>query len=286
MTKSILEEYQVYLKEVGEKNSRPSPIPPVFQERLIRFSGPDALDFLQRLTTQDIKNLALGECAGCALLTGNGLLISFFQISQTEDGYVIGVESSQFDSTFQSLEKFHFTEDLTIAEIRKDDGSGDASRIARSYSEGFLNALRADLGLPKMGIDITVKNLILEAPLRNFVSREKGCYPGQEVVERVFTYGNVAKKLVSLTCLNAEALNIPPKSKISFEGKEIGEVTSSVMIPWKKSFKVFAILRKPYYKTGQKVEIEGSKEIFEVEVLPHSFLIEEERDQLQSPASV
>lgn len=37
---------------------------------------------------------------------------------------------------------------------------------------------------------------ILEAGLDRYINRDKGCYPGQEVVEKIYTYGKPAKKLV------------------------------------------------------------------------------------------
>lgn len=52
--------------------------------------------------------------------------------------------------------------------------------------------------IPTDGVSITEKNIILEASLLEYIHRNKGCYPGQEVIERIFTYGNVAKKLVRL----------------------------------------------------------------------------------------
>lgn len=64
---------------------------------------------------------------------------------------------------------------------------------ARELSSSECAAYFALHGLPEAGVDLTAENILIEAPLDNFVHRTKGCYPGQEVIERIYTYGNVSK---------------------------------------------------------------------------------------------
>ena len=61
------------------------------------------------------------------------------------------------------------------------------------------------------------------------VSFQKGCYLGQEIVERVRSRGNVNRKLVQLSSDSAEP--VKPGEKLTLEGKEVGEITSSAISP-------------------------------------------------------
>jgi folate-binding protein YgfZ len=86
-------------------------------------------------------------------------------------------------------------------------------------------------GMPRVGREVTDKDLILEANLELAISRNKGCYPGQEVVERIFTYGQVNRKLLPV------AISVSSGSQLKGElpaapfalvrdGKSAGKVVS------------------------------------------------------------
>ena len=60
------------------------------------------------------------------------------------------------------------------------------------------------------------------------VSFTKGCYVGQEIVERIRTQGHVNKKLVRLEIDGSEPA--VPGARLMVDGKE-AEVTSSVYSP-------------------------------------------------------
>lgn len=54
---------------------------------------------------------------------------------------------------------------------------------------------RIQNGIPQVGIEVGDKEIILETGFDEAIARNKGCYPGQEVVERIFTYGSVNRRL-------------------------------------------------------------------------------------------
>ena len=64
--------------------------------------------------------------------------------------------------------------------------------------EQAQNILRIEAGIPRYGIDFSEDNLLLEVALDDAVSFTKGCYLGQEVVERIRSRGHVNKKLCGL----------------------------------------------------------------------------------------
>ncbi|HEX4924504.1 MAG TPA: hypothetical protein VFV50_10475 [Bdellovibrionales bacterium] len=90
-------------------------------------------------------------------------------------------------------------------------------------SEPEYYALRAEHLFPRDQVDVGENNIILEAGLLDYVHRNKGCYPGQEVIERIFTYGNVAKRLV---LLEGQARELEKGSELYFNEKKVGNVTS------------------------------------------------------------
>jgi glycine cleavage system T protein len=95
--------------------------------------------------------------------------------------------------------------------------------------EEAQNILRIEAGIPRYGIDFTEDNLLLEVGLDDAVSFSKGCYLGQEVVERIRSRGHVNKKLVGFFLEGQE----PARSgdEVIFADKPIGIITSSVHSP-------------------------------------------------------
>ncbi len=91
-------------------------------------------------------------------------------------------------------------------------------------------ALRMEAGLPKAGPDLNEEIVPPEANLEEKAfSLTKGCYPGQEVVARMDTYGNVRRHLVGLV---VEGSTIPPRGAKLFSGnREVGWISSATHSP-------------------------------------------------------
>ena len=62
-----------------------------------------------------------------------------------------------------------------------------------------LKILRLKANIPEFGIDIGPANILLEGNTAHTFARQKGCYPGQEVIERLLSYaeGNTPKIIAS-----------------------------------------------------------------------------------------
>jgi glycine cleavage system T protein len=90
------------------------------------------------------------------------------------------------------------------------------------------NILRVEAGIPLYCVDFTEDNLLLEVGLDHAVSFTKGCYLGQEVVERIRSRGHVNKKLVGLIL---EGRDPASRGDVVFAGKPVGTITSSVHSP-------------------------------------------------------
>ena len=58
---------------------------------------------------------------------------------------------------------------------------------------------RIEAGIPRFGVDMDETNLPLECGIENrAVSYNKGCYIGQEVINRVHSFGHVTRELRGL----------------------------------------------------------------------------------------
>ncbi len=83
--------------------------------RLLRVEGPDAGEFLQRLCTQDVLDLAPGKVAPAAFLDAKGKLLVTCLVFRIEGTFWLEVVSDQADRLATLLERYHFTEKLTVA---------------------------------------------------------------------------------------------------------------------------------------------------------------------------
>lgn len=120
--------------------------------------------------------------------------------------------------------------------------------------------LRVEAGIPRYGIDMNQENLLLETGLDRAVSFHKGCYLGQEVVERVRSRGHVNKKLVGLILEGDKAAE--RGSMIRLEEKEIGMVTSSVLSPARQCPLALGYLHRDYIRPGTALAVlSGGKTI-------------------------
>ncbi len=92
-----------------------------------------------------------------------------------------------------------------------------------------LSALRLAQGVPWFGYDFGEKQIPHEAGLENsHISYTKGCYTGQEIVERVRSRGQVNRKRMALV-FSGEA--VPEAgTPLMLDGKEVGFVTRAAKI--------------------------------------------------------
>jgi len=74
----------------------------------------------------------------------------------------------------------------------------EATRAAGLVPASFAaqECLRIEAGRVRGGVDMTAKHLLPEIGLWGAVSLDKGCFPGQEIVRRVISRGEVKRRLV------------------------------------------------------------------------------------------
>jgi glycine cleavage system T protein len=132
-----------------------------------------------------------------------------------------------------------------------------------------LEALRMEAGLPKAGPDLNEEIVPPEANLEGKAfSLSKGCYPGQEVVARMDTYGNVRRHLVGLVMKDS---TLPLKGAKLFSGdREVGWISSAVHSPQLGKVIAFGFPLRDFSApdTTLSVEINGTRHEATVHALP------------------
>jgi folate-binding protein YgfZ len=98
---------------------------------------------------------------------------------------------------------------------------------ATPVSLDALELLRIATGLPRYGQDIRERDLPQETGQDRALNFSKGCYVGQEIVERIRSRGAVHRRFTGFLVEG----QLPEPGKFQKNGKDIGEVTSAAVLP-------------------------------------------------------
>lgn len=108
-------------------------------------------------------------------------------------------------------------------------------------------ALRVDFGFPRWGADMDAALLPMEAGLEPLaISYNKGCYIGQEVIQRVKTYSEPPRMLVQIEVADAAA-----GDRITSGAEEVGTITSAT------PSLALGLVRKEYKAPGSELTVAG-----------------------------
>ena len=120
-----------------------------------------------------------------------------------------------------------------------------------------LEALRIASGFPRWGVDMDENLLPMEAGLDDVaISYSKGCYIGQEVIQRIKTYSESPRLLVSLALEGRDAT--AAGTEVLADGKAVGKITSVA------GSSAIALVRKEQKAPGTRVKVgDRSAEVIE-----------------------
>jgi aminomethyltransferase len=91
-----------------------------------------------------------------------------------------------------------------------------------------LELLRVAAGIPAFGQDIRERDLPQETSQLRALNFAKGCYVGQEIVERIRSRGAVHRQFSGF---EIEGQAPAPGTKLQAGGKDVGELTSVAALP-------------------------------------------------------
>ncbi len=120
-----------------------------------------------------------------------------------------------------------------------------------------LELYRMALGVPRYGQDIRERDLPQETEQQRALNFNKGCYIGQEIVERIRSRGNVHRKF---TGFKLNGTPPAPGAKIQSQGKDVGEITSATVIPAPGEDQAVALgyIRREFAVPGKEIQLEGA----------------------------
>jgi len=150
----------------------------------------------------------------------------------------------------------------------------DALTGAGAVSVGpeAVNLLRIAAGIPRYGEDIRERDLPQETSQERSLNFNKGCYLGQEIVERIRSRGAVHRKFAGF---EVEGDLPAPGTRVQSDGKDFGEITSVAALPLQDGARNLAIgyIRREFV-AGKKVQA-GSTHLT-VSNLPFAGIFSEE----------
>jgi folate-binding protein YgfZ len=186
---------------------------PLTEEAVIGLTGPLANQVLGRLSLP-----VLSEPMTRARLDWNGMDLRLARLyGASALHYALWVPEAQLSKLWKFL---------------RAAGAAPAGSAA-------LDAFRIAEGIPAYGTDIVERDLPQETSQARTLSFTKGCYLGQEIVERIRSRGNVHKHLRQLELTGpAPAPGTPLTLK---EGAAAGQIRSAAELPLPSGNRTFAL---------------------------------------------
>jgi glycine cleavage system T protein len=180
-----------------------------------------------------------------------------FRVSLTgEAGFLILLETAYLEPMWHRL----------LDKVRRYGGGPIGLRA--------LQILRMEAGIPWYGTDFDDSNFPLEVGLDRVVSQSKGCYLGQEVMERIRARGHVNKRLV---IFHGHGSVVPSSgARVYREERDIGEVKSGTFSIALGRPIALGYIHRDFVSPGTEVSIRSAAEthsatiascpVFEVDV--------------------
>ncbi|MCY3638254.1 MAG: folate-binding protein YgfZ, partial [Chloroflexi bacterium] len=225
----------------------------------LKVSGADAIDLLNRLSTNKLDDLAVGDVMGTVLTTNKGRIIDLLYVLRQDDHLLVMTGPDTCQRVAEWIDFYTFIEDVVVEDVTDSaailslvgasvphkfaelsdvplfssvsDSFGDIDTLVlrTDFLGGFacdlivaaeneealcatltefgalpvgsyaLELVRIERGVAGYGSELCEDYNPLEAGLIDFISFNKGCYIGQEVVARLNTYDKVQRKLARLS---------------------------------------------------------------------------------------
>jgi folate-binding protein YgfZ len=271
--------------------------------------GPDARDFLHRLTTTNVRDLEPGDFRPGFFLNPQGKIRAAFRVAaRAPDSFYLEVEGGHGDAWKNALlsvmDQFTFAEKYTLTETtglanawilglpkarenRMEERAFDGATLllfhgskhafdthwtsvwgpkaavdrfvqaeaARPMAETEFEHARIQTLFPRVDRELVMDANPLEIGLREGVADNKGCYPGQEVIEKIVSLGAPAKRLVLLS--GTGPLPAHGAAVRLGESMEVGTISSAARFEG-ESFLALALVRKNAASEGTKLNLAGS----------------------------
>lgn len=160
----------------------------------LRLAGRDALALLHRVSTNALLDLPAGGARATLFCDFRGRLLHRAHVVHAPDGAVWLLRGDAAGAPLAAfVDRFVFREDVRV-EDRADAFAWTLEGVA--WGEPLAEHERIARGLPRHGAEIAEAFNPYEVNLAHEVHLAKGCYTGQEALQRLVTYDSVRRRLV------------------------------------------------------------------------------------------
>jgi folate-binding protein YgfZ len=214
-------------------------------------TGPDAAAYLNRMVSNDVEALEVGESCEALLLTAKARIVApLVVVRRGVEDFLLLTEPETGEPLRAALVRARFAAKCAIEAEQHSStlvlGATDGGIPNREYGlpavevldtpppesaepigADELERLRIRARSPRWGRELDERVLPAEAGLEErAISFTKGCYPGQEPVARLHYRGRANRGLRLLLLGGAE---LPGRdAELALDGKAVGRVTSAV----------------------------------------------------------
>lgn len=222
---------------------------------VLEIAGPDRINFLQGLVSNDVTAVKPGALVWAAFLTPQGKWLADFFIGTDGERLLLDAERAQIPLLLQKLGRYRLRAQVALRDAsdewavhaawgsRPDTPEGGwmaadprleeagwrvyaRAPLPGSASFEAWDRHRLALGLPDGSRDLEAeKTVLLEAGFDelNGISWSKGCYLGQELTARTKYRGLVKRRLVPVMVKG----ELPPRgTPVMAEERQVGEMRS------------------------------------------------------------
>ena len=222
----------------GERSTR------VMRDVLVG-DGPDTVKFLHSQLSQDVESMVAGDVRWSFLLQPSGKLVGLLRVVRGDGDLVtLDTDAGNGSGVLEALNRFKIRTkcdlvlsadqpfDATWAERLPHLNAANDRNALKGGSESELTDLAAIVrGFPRWGRELdeaTIPNATGVVALA--ASFTKGCYTGQELVERIDSRGgNVPRRLVGLDFTGQSPAQ--PHDELTFDAKAVGVLTALTTDP-------------------------------------------------------
>jgi folate-binding protein YgfZ len=129
---------------------------------------------------------------------------------------------------------------------------GEGRHAVREVGIDAAEIVRVESGAARAGVDTNDKTIALEARMEPAISFNKGCYIGQETVERATARGALKRRLMGL---KIDGARVPAAdARVMLAGKEVGRLTSPMRSP-RLGVIALAVLHHSAWAAGTTVTV-------------------------------
>jgi tRNA-modifying protein YgfZ len=213
------------------------------ERAFVRVAGADARAFLQRMVSNDVEALQVGDACPALLLTAKARVIAPLVVWRRGDEDFLVLTEPELGETVRALLlrmrlrarcEIELEEHSSVLVFGGEDGFATDfpgarelvdAELAPTLDADELELRRIEAGVPRWGREIDERILPAEAGLdTTHVDFGKGCYPGQEPIARLHYRGHPNRGLRVL-----ELSDVPDyDAELVHDGKPVGRVTSAV----------------------------------------------------------